>query len=255
MKFSSRVDIRLLQWTTILMVGMLLLCVCLMFLDQRQITGVNAWLKPAKFALSISLFTATLSTMLHLIPMTIWTRVAGIGSSLTLLGEMVLISMQAARGTTSHFNHETPFDAAVFSVMGILIVSNTLLVLVILIEFLRARHIDPALVWGIRFGLLFTIMASLEGFMIVANNGHSVGLHDGGPGLPIVNWSSQGGDLRVAHFLGMHAMQVLPLIGLVLSKRRVSWPALAMTLAFLLYLSVFAYTLREALHGRPLIPA
>jgi hypothetical protein len=87
---------------------------------------------------------------------------------------------------------------------------------------------------------------------------HSVGVDDGGPGLPVVGWSTIGGDLRVAHFVGLHALQVLPLVGLLLARFGPAWlgqrdrVALVWT-AGLGYLGVVALTTWQALRGQSLI--
>ena len=135
--------------------------------------------------------------------------------------ELVLIIMQAGRGTTSHFNITSALNAAIFAVMGITITISTM-AMMLFIWILR-RDTPPrraGYLWGVRLGVSMFVIACWLGFVIVANNGHSVPAPDGGPGLPFVNWSTIGGDLRIVHFFGMHAMQALPISRLPARPRR-----------------------------------
>jgi hypothetical protein len=74
-----------------------------------------------------------------------------------------------------------------------------------------------------RFGTAVLIVGSLEGMVMILNQAHTIGLPDGGPGLPLVNWSTQAGDLRIAHMQGLHAFQIFPLFGYAVSQ----WKATA----------------------------
>jgi hypothetical protein len=176
----------------------------------------------------------------------------------TLVIEIALITMQAARGVTSHFNDKTAFDSAVFAVMGAAITFNIMVAAYVALKFWRTEAKIPApYLWGIRIGLTIFALASLEGFVMVSQSAHSVGVPDGGPGLPVVNWSTRGGDLRVAHFFGMHALQVLPLAGYLLSTRWVRsltdnatrWIQAGGAVYALLALLLFLW----AMAGRPLV--
>jgi hypothetical protein len=75
---------------------------------------------------------------------------------------------------------------------------------------------------------------------------HTIGGADGGPGIPVLNWSTRFGDPRVAHFIGMHALQVLPLISFYVLKNT----KLTIILA-LLYAALAIFTLVQALQGKP----
>lgn len=229
----------------------------LMPFDDRLVTGEDPWVKPAKFALANATFLLTAGWLVFdlRLPVKISRRLTrAVGIAIT--SETVLITLQAARGTSSHFNMTSPFNTFVQALMGVLIVLNTVAVGYIAWKYWRGRpSLPPAYLWGVRLGLLIFLLASIEGFAMVANRGHAVGTSDGGPGLPIVNWSTVGGDLRIAHFFGLHALQVLPVIGAVLSRLRF---ALFVTPAFVIIAVGIAYGLFalllfvSAMAGRPL---
>ncbi|MDQ3755183.1 MAG: hypothetical protein M3371_10685, partial [Acidobacteriota bacterium] len=151
-----------------------------------------------------------------------------------------------------------PYDSMIFTVMGLLIIFNTLLVaLALLLFFRKPAELPPAYLWGIRFGLLLFLLASLEGFAMLNHGAHTIGMADGGPGLPFVNWSTRAGDLRAAHFLGFHALQILPLAGYAVSRykgqaTRAQRVALVSALA-VVYLAAFSALFWQAMNGRPLL--
>lgn len=186
--------------------------------DQIQILGISRWIKPAKFAISIALYTSTMAFLFapladgsRAIPVARWMI------AMTMIAEFALILMQSFRGVPSHFNNSTPFDRAVFGMMGALIALNTLAVALVLRDYIfRPPYLHPALLSGIRSGLAIFIAGSLQGFLMVSRGAHTVGAPDGGPGLPFLNWSATHGDLRIPHFFALHALQALPLLALLL---------------------------------------
>jgi hypothetical protein len=212
-----------------------------------------------KFASSIVIFLWTLALYLYFLRgREKSSRVISTVAILMMVGEIILIIMQSARGTTSHFNIKTAFDGAVFSAMGLMIVVNTLAVIYLTYLYFRAEFDLPkAIVWGMRLGLIIFLLASVEGGYMSAQIGHSVGAADGGAGLPFVNWSTEGGDLRAAHFVGMHAFQAIPLFALMLvflQKRFSVVRATRLTVAFsVIYFAAFTVVFVQALRGRPLL--
>ncbi|MDQ1610639.1 MAG: hypothetical protein QOG00_570 [Pyrinomonadaceae bacterium] len=249
-----------LAWTGWLHVALLVLFVVFALLDGRTVTGVNPWLKPAKFAVSIAIYTLTLAWFVaYLSHYRRTVRFIAWSTAFVFVGEMACIISQAARGVPSHFNISTAYDASVFGMMGMLIAFNTLLVLITLLLFFfgQTAPLPPAYLWGIRLGVLLFLLASIEGMAMINNMGHTIGQPDGGAGLPVVNWSTRAGDLRVAHFLGFHALQILPLAGYAFSRWRseaVRRRAVAFVLALgLVYFMIFSLLFLQASHGRPLI--
>ncbi|MDQ3088232.1 MAG: hypothetical protein M3Q78_06490 [Acidobacteriota bacterium] len=239
--------------------ALLLILAAISLFDAQPILGINRWIKPMKFAVSIAIFLWTMAIYLNFLPgFETSKRVVAWGVIAMLIGEIVIIVMQAARGTTSHFNNENAFDGAMFSLMGLMVSLSTLLVIYLTWLYFRADfNLPTALVWGMRLGLILFLLASFEGAYMSAQLGHTVGAADGGAGLPVVNWSKSAGDLRVAHFIGMHALQMIPLaaLGFVwLQNRAFKFNPTVLTFAFaLFYLAAFSFVFIQAMQGKSLL--
>jgi hypothetical protein len=189
-----------------------------------------------------------------------------------LVLEVAIIDLQAWRGTTSHFNVATVLDGALFTIMGVAIVVQTLTSIAVAVALWRQRFTDAALGWALRWGMIITIVgastgslmtrptsAQLEearatGRMLIAG-AHTVGAPDGGRGLPGTGWSLEHGDVRIPHFVGLHALQLLPLVALAIRRRRFtdSGRVRLMFVAVSSYASLFALVLWQALRGQSLV--
>lgn len=178
-----------LAWAGWLHVALLLLSLVLWPLDERTITGLNAWIKPAKFSLSGVIYLWTLAWLLADVPAAGQRAARRIGRlvALALAVEILCVVLQAARGTTSHFNTGSAFDIMVFNVMGLFIALNTVaIVWAVVLSFRHRPHGSAAWVWGIRLGLLLFLVGSVVGGVMAGRMAHTVGAADGGAGLPIL---------------------------------------------------------------------
>jgi hypothetical protein len=257
----------------LLMIGLLAASGLALIVDPREILGAPAWMKPAKFAASIAIYTLTLAWVFTHLPD--WPRTRRIVSwvtTVTLLLEIAIIDAQAWRGTTSHFNVGTLVDGVLFSLMGLAIVVQTFAAIAVAASLWRQHFEDRAIGWALRLGITVTIVGAMTGGLMtqptraqldVARAGgrvtvvgaHTVGALDGGPGLPVTGWSRAHGDLRVAHFLGLHALQLLPLTAFIFARRgwpqrrrvRMVWATSAS------YASLFALLLWQALRGQSIL--
>ncbi len=222
--------------------------------DSTQILGINRWIKPMKFFISIAIFVWTVAVYLNFLKgYAKSSRLISWGIIAIFFVEMFVIILQSARGTTSHFNIKTLLDAMLFAIMGLAIFLNTLLAAYLLYLYFKAEiDLPKAIVWGMRLGLILFLASSFEGAYMSAQVGHAVGVADGGKGLPLVNWSTEGGDLRVAHFIGMHAFQAVPFFAYTLEKYNVKSATLWTFVFAAIYFAVFTAIFVQALLGRPL---
>jgi len=273
---------RPLAWAGLVCAGLLLVNLVLMIVDPRHLTGAPLWLKPAKFAASVAVALLTLAALLRQfgppargVRWATWIIVA----MATI--ELVVINGQALRGVTSHFNYSTRFNGVAFQVMGVAITIFTGAVAYLAVVAFRQRLADRALAWGLRLGFVAMLFGSVIAFLMPRPTpaqlatlqaqrptpivgAHAVGVPDGGPGLPVTHWSTEGGDLRVPHFMGLHGLQILPLVGWWLGRRRRRRaggagrlpPAVAGRLSLIAgtgYLGLVTTTLVQALRARPLL--
>ena len=218
--------------------------------DHRQLMGINLWTKPIKFALSIAIYCLTWPLFLQYFSFEQLKRRFARFTVFAMTFEMLAIASQAARGQLSHYNTSGIYNSILFSVMGIVIVSQTLFALYIGIRFFKVKpvQINPALLWAIRMGIIMACFFALEGGIMASRLAHTVGAADGGPGLPFFNWSRIAGDLRVAHFMGLHALQIVPLFVMITGTKNAR-PAIIFSVAFFVGVS-FLFT--NAMLGRPL---
>ena len=259
--------------TGLAMLGLLVFALAGLVVDARVVTGAPVWLKPAKFAASIAIYNLTLAWLFTFLMD--WPRLrrnVGWITAIVMIIEMVVIVGQAYRGTTSHFNAATPFDIVLFSIMGVAILVQTLSSIAVAVALWRQRFADAALGSALRLGMTMTVIGAFTGGLMTTPTqeqlasaragqrmtiagAHTVGAPDGGPGLVGTGWSTEHGDLRVPHFVGLHALQVLPIIALGLARRKVDLAARVRVVwvAAASYSALFAILLTQALRGQSLV--
>ncbi|GBF39835.1 hypothetical protein [Leptospira johnsonii] len=221
--------------------------------DPRIVMGINTWIKPIKFAVSIWIFLWTMAWFLEqLNDFPVFRDRLEKYFTIALSVELVLITLQAARGVQSHFNNATIFDSVIYGIMGLFIFPMMVVPIIMDRKFkLLSSKLDPRILIAIRFSLWILASASIIGFIISQRLAHAVGVPDGGPGLPIVNWSKNGGDIRIAHFAGIHALQILPLFAFFAIKQ--SWDLLSVKIVSICYWILVGAVFANAMLGRPLV--
>ncbi len=228
--------------------GISILFLVLTRVTSIQVYNINAWYKPFKFAFSTFLFSWAMGWYCYYLK-SFNANYFNISVVLLLGFEIVYIAIQAGRGQLSHYNLSTPIYAALYSFMAI--AASLVTIYTAYVGFLFFTNTFPELpgyyVWAIRFGILIFVIFSFEGFVMGSRLSHTIGAQDGGEGLPLLNWSIQAGDPRVAHFIGMHALQVLPIVSFYIFRN-----VKATIFISFLYLLMAIFTLIQALRGQPL---
>jgi hypothetical protein len=241
------------------------------------ILGTNGWMKPTRFSLSFGLYSLSVQWLVSFLrEQTPRLRKLVTTIALTSLLESLGVTLQAARGTRSHFNVETPFDALVYLGMGVaVLVLFIASVKVMLHVFRHALGDEPVFALGLRAGLLVTVVGMTVPLLMLGvrdyqkveakrvghlrtAGAHAVGVPDGGPGLPLTHWSTEAGDLRVGHMVGIHALQLLPLAAWLLARARRPRLSVAQRVELVrvlasMYLGLMVALTVQALRGQPVL--
>lgn len=223
--------------------------------NDITILGINSMIKPMKFALSIWVYSWTMALILpyfmdeRKVKTYAWAAIVCMGF------EQVAITSQALRGELSHFNTANTYGIVLFALIGIFILTITLWTGYMAYVFMKQKTYDlPAeLVLSLKIGLVYFVIFSLFGGYISSLKGHTVGAADGGDGLWFLNWSRHFGDLRVAHFFGIHSLQILPLFVLLMASLRFRTTTQMVWLFSIGYLAFVLLTLLTGLKGIPFL--
>jgi hypothetical protein len=240
----------LLFWYGLLCFAGGVICAILTKTTNIQVNHINAFIKPMKFFFSVWLFCFTMGWLVFELQQPSVANSYSLMVVIVMSIELIIITWQAANGRLSHFNILSALYRSLFMLMGIAITVLTAWTLYIGYQFFTVQPatIPLGYLWGIRLGIICFVIFAFEGGMMGARLSHTIGAADGGEGLPIVNWSKHFGDLRIAHFFGMHALQLLPLIGYFIFKKTSG--IIVVSAIYFVFVSVM---LVRALKGLPLV--
>lgn len=254
-------------WATVgVVLAMLAVSAVAWTIDTRTLNGVSIWAKPMKFNLSFALHLATLMIFVALlrreVQERVWMRWTITITAAAVVLELLYIFTQAARGRASHFNFETLWETvAYYGLMGgaaVVVMIGTLII------GLAARRgarddIGPGLRTGIVLGAVVGTVATFVTAGALASGavtptGHWIGgeLTDAN-GLPVMGWSTTGGDLRVSHFFATHLLQALPILGWLADRVLPRLAPLTVWAGTTAGLAIVYLTFIQALAGRPFL--
>jgi hypothetical protein len=246
-----------------------------LIIDDRILQYVPIWLKPFKFSVSSLVFISSILYFLKYIPNKKFIVVTNKIVSYGLMIELIIIYLQVFRGRMSHFNNQTIEDMILFQIMAITIVCVWLGFGVYAWKlFKTSEYADDMIYKGIQVGTIITFLTMPFAFTmpqpsktqlqeIIKNKSqiglvvgsHTVDEKDPSQTYPLTGWAKTGGDLRIAHFLGLHALQILPILAFLLNGINLSIQnrkRILSTTGFL-YFIIVILTLAQALNGSSLL--
>ncbi|MFD9032964.1 hypothetical protein ACFVZW_17695 [Streptomyces sp. NPDC059567] len=220
----------------ILLAALTVLCGVGVALDDRTLLGESVWVKPLKFGFAFALYSGTLAWLLT--KLNRGRRLAwwvGTVFAVATVAEVGAITVQAARGTFSHFNADQtdPITLALVPILTfgvlVIVIAQLIIGVVVLRQRTGGRDLNRAIragLWLATAGMIIPIywmvtgvhprtVTDANGDGIKMYQGHGIGDPDG-HGMALTNWSVTGGDFRVPHFFALHGIQVLLVLTAVL---------------------------------------
>ena len=258
---QARLRLPWLWWTGWAALAASLPLLVLAQVDPRSFQGVSVWVKPWKFHVSVGLHLLTLALIAA--PLTeiaarrpALARLSAVAVACGVL-ELAYITWRASRGEASHFNVADPFAGLMYGLMGLgaVLLTGCAGLLGWWLARAPAYPTGPVLRRGLVLGLfLGWLLGTVSGAYVSAQTGHGVGGSPGDAhGLALVGWSRDGGDLRVAHFFGLHAMHVIPAVAWLMSRWQAPQRAMPLLHGFCAAYAAFVlFTFVQAVQGRPL---
>ena len=246
-----------------------------LLIDDRILQYVPIWLKPFKFSVSSLIFIGSILFLLKYISNKKFIILTNKIVSYGLIIELIIIFFQVFRGKMSHFNNQTFEDMILFQIMAITIVCVWLGFGVYAWKLFRTSEFgNDLLLKGLQVGAFITFLTMPFAFVmpqpsktqlqeIIKNKSqiglivgsHTVDEKDPSQTYPLTGWAKTGGDLRIAHFLGLHALQILPILALLLNGINLSLTNKKKLLSTtgIFYFIIVVMTLVQALKGISLL--
>ncbi len=225
--------------------------------NSKEVLGLNSMIKPIKFCLSVWIYQWTMAYLLFYVNNQQRVKWYAYLSVFVMIFELSVIIGQAFLGGLSHFNQTASLGGMLYALMGVFIVWLTTATLVLTLRFIfqRSYSIPAPFALSIKIGLFLFVVFSFFGGYMSALNTHNIGGPMGESGLPILNWSTLYGDLRVAHFFGIHALQVVPFAGYLIAEK-ITEESKAKSYVWVIALIYFAFVIAlvlQSLKGNPFV--
>ncbi len=240
--------------------ALMVFCLVVGLFDDRTLNGISVWSKPVKFGLSIGVYFLTLTWFATFLDSKTLRSTSGkwlVGIPLIAgITEVVYIAIMASLGEASHFNLSSNFTSIMYSIMGIGAASMVLVLPWMAYLIAKQNPMSNPLILAIVIGLCLTcLLGGGFGNYLSSNGGHWVNsAPTDANGVWLFNWAMDGGDLRVAHFFGMHAMHAFPIFVVLLPQHWSPRFKLKILIVFIVaYVLFSAHTFFQAVNGQPFL--